>query len=207
MDTLTQGLEIPRELPFMKLPNAVLFPHALAPLLIFEPKYRRMLADCLRSHRMFGIVLTGQGHPGAEEGVSLVGSAGLIRACVGREDGTSNLVLQGLSRVRIQKFLPESPYPRALIKPLADHHENPAVLRRQADRLVELCGRLDQQGNPLPESLATLLESERDPTRLSDLLTCALIKDPREQQEVLEMRRASDRLRHLCGALERKLTP
>ena len=40
-------MKIPREIPVMTLPNATLFPQALLPLYIFEPRYRQMLADAL----------------------------------------------------------------------------------------------------------------------------------------------------------------
>ena len=43
-------MKLPSEVPVMTLPNATLFPQALLPLYIFEPRYRRMLADTLASH-------------------------------------------------------------------------------------------------------------------------------------------------------------
>ena len=46
---------IPSEVPVMTLPNATLFPQALLPLYIFEPRYRQMLVDMLHSHRMFSV--------------------------------------------------------------------------------------------------------------------------------------------------------
>ncbi|MBI3192595.1 MAG: LON peptidase substrate-binding domain-containing protein, partial [Pedosphaera parvula] len=50
-------MEIPSEVPVMILPNAILFPQAMLPLHIFEPRYRRMLADALHSHRMFCVAM------------------------------------------------------------------------------------------------------------------------------------------------------
>jgi ATP-dependent Lon protease len=44
-------MKIPNEVPIMTLPNATLFPQALLPLYIFEPRYRQMLADALHSNR------------------------------------------------------------------------------------------------------------------------------------------------------------
>ena len=42
-------MKLPSEVPVMTLPNATLFPQALLPLYIFEPRYRQMLADSLNS--------------------------------------------------------------------------------------------------------------------------------------------------------------
>ena len=51
------SLELPNEVPVMPLPGALLFPHALLPLHIFEPRYQEMLEHALREHRMFCVAL------------------------------------------------------------------------------------------------------------------------------------------------------
>ena len=50
-------MEIPNAVPVMTLPSATLFPQALLPLYIFEPRYRQMLADMLRQDRMFTVAM------------------------------------------------------------------------------------------------------------------------------------------------------
>ena len=45
---------LPSEIPIFPLPNVVLFPSALLPLHIFEPRYRAMVADALESERLIG---------------------------------------------------------------------------------------------------------------------------------------------------------
>ena len=54
-------IEIPTEVPVMALSNAVLFPHSLLPLHIFEPRYRDMLAHSLDGDRMFSVALMKKG--------------------------------------------------------------------------------------------------------------------------------------------------
>src|ERR1035437_1008900 len=83
-------MKIPREVPVMTLPNATLFPQALLPLYIFEPRYRQMLADALDSNRMFSVAMQKQGT--SRETPSPVAGLGLIRVSVGHRDGTSHLV-------------------------------------------------------------------------------------------------------------------
>ena len=84
----------------MTLPNATLFPQALLPLYIFEPRYRQMLADALHSHRMFSVAMQ---KPGSKrESPLTVAGLGLIRVSVGHRDGTSHLILQGLARVELE---------------------------------------------------------------------------------------------------------
>src|SRR5204863_8720889 len=116
---------LPEQAPVMPLPGAVLFPHALLPLYIFEPRYRQMLAHALAQERMFCVALL---RPECtewkdEDDFFDVATIGLIRACVGRGDGTSNLILQGLQRVRLIHFLQLHPFPIAEIEALQSDNE------------------------------------------------------------------------------------
>ena len=61
---------LPSEIPIFPLPNVVLFPSALLPLHIFEPRYRAMVADALESERLIG-----HGDAAAGLGAALRGSA------------------------------------------------------------------------------------------------------------------------------------
>src|SRR5919109_2879420 len=97
---------LPEQAPVMPLPGTILFPHALLPLYIFEPRYREMLRYSLAQERMFCVALLRPERTEwkSEDDFFDVATIGLIRACVGRGDGTSNLILQGLQRVRFTYF-------------------------------------------------------------------------------------------------------
>src|SRR5690242_5869228 len=99
-------MRVPGEVPVMPLPNAILFPQAPLPLYIFEDRYRQMLRDCLANERMFSVALTRKDNPQTtdEPRTYEVAGLGIIRAAVGNDDGTSNIILQGLCRVRICGF-------------------------------------------------------------------------------------------------------
>src|SRR6202051_921951 len=110
-------MKIPREIPVMTLPNATLFPHALLPLYIFEPRYRQMLADALHSNRMFSVAMQKPGS--TRETPSPIAGLGLIRVSVGHSDGTSHLILQGIARVQLCETVRYKPYRIQRIQPLA----------------------------------------------------------------------------------------
>src|SRR5437868_9580931 len=108
-------MEIPDEVAVMTLPNATLFPQALLPLYIFEPRYRRMLADALISHRMFIVAMQKPGR--IRETPSSVAGLGLIRVSVDNPDGTSHLILQGVTRVELAETLQYKPYRTHRVRP------------------------------------------------------------------------------------------
>src|SRR6201989_1199745 len=117
---MDQSIALPDEVPVMPLPGALLFPHALLPLHIFEPRYQQMLEHALREQRMFSVahIKPQRSQWKTTEDFFHVAGVGLIRACVGRNDGTSNLILQGLRRVRFTGFEQNGPFPIARIEPL-----------------------------------------------------------------------------------------
>src|SRR5437762_3091347 len=103
------SISLPDHIPVMPLPGVLLFPNALLPLHIFEPRYREMLEHALKADRMFCIALVRPGRASwrTSEDFFHVSTAGLIRACVGRADGTSDLILQGIRRIRFTGFVQE----------------------------------------------------------------------------------------------------
>src|ERR1051325_2170978 len=134
---------LPSEIPVMVLPNAILFPQAMLPLYIFEPRYRQMLSDVLDSHRMFSVALQRSGR--ARETPSAVAGIGLVRASVGNRDDTSHLVLQGLARVQLAEPVRYKPYRIQKIRPLETTASDSVVVDALAAKVLELVAiRLEQ---------------------------------------------------------------
>src|SRR4030095_13957769 len=138
------SVTLPDQLPVMPLPGAVLFPHALLPLYIFEPRYRDMLQHALQHERMFCVTLVKASCPEwhAPEDCFHFATAGLIRACVGRDDGTSNLILQGLRRVRFASFEQEKPFPIARISAVESPDETTVETEALGTKVLELYANL-----------------------------------------------------------------
>src|SRR5438874_12138433 len=135
---------LPDEVPVMPLPGAVLFPNAMLPLYIFEPRYREMLEHALQRERMFSVALIkpscAEWHQA--EDFFHVATVGLIRACVGRGDGTSNLVLQGLHRVRFKSFQQETPFPIAKIDTIESADDATVETEALGEKVLELYRKL-----------------------------------------------------------------
>src|SRR5438093_9409215 len=143
---------LPEQAPVMPLPGAVLFPHALLPLYIFEPRYREMLAHALGHERMFCVALLRpeSAQWKSEDDFFDVGTIGLIRACVGRGDGTSNLILQGLQRVCFADFKQETPFPIARIDVVESRDATTVETEALGAKVIELYASLKHDGRKLP---------------------------------------------------------
>jgi ATP-dependent Lon protease len=212
-------MKIPREVPVMTLPKATLFPQALLPLYIFEPRYRQMLADALNSTRMFSVAMQRPGS--SRESPSLVAGLGLIRVSVGHRDGTSHLILQGLARVELGEPIRYKPYRIQQIRPL----ETPPCDNVKVDALVakvrELLERRIMLGLPFPfpimapeasqsaspppsfspKEILHYLDSIADPEQAADLVSCAVLPGAVQRQAILETVDVEARLRQLIHFL------
>ncbi|MBA3881600.1 MAG: LON peptidase substrate-binding domain-containing protein [Chthoniobacterales bacterium] len=195
---MSDSITLPAAVPVMPLPGAVLFPHALLPLYIFEPRYRAMLARALSDERMFCVTLLKADRSDwrSDDDFYDTAAVGLIRACVERADGTSNLILQGLKRVRFTGFEQTSPFPVARIEELPS--EAPASEAESyglGRKLLELYEGFKGDGRQFPEKVDRYLSDLTDPEMLADLMAATFISDPCRRQQLLEECSVTQRLR------------
>ena len=198
------SVDLPDEVPVMPLPGAVLFPHALLPLYIFEPRYREMLEHALQRDRMFSVTLIKPSCPQwhAAEDFFHVATVGLIRACVGRGDGTSNLVLQGLHRVRFSSFQQQSPFPIAKIDIVQPTTASSVETEALAEKVLELYQKLKRAERQLPPKIDRYLAQLGDVEMLCDLVASTFVEDPLRRQQMLEEPSVNQRLRLLITYLQ-----
>ena len=202
----------------MTLPGATLFPQALLPLYIFEPRYRQMLADALHSTRMFSVAMQKPGS--TRESPSPVAGLGLIRVSVGHRDGTSHLVLQGLARVELEETVRCKPYRIHRIRPLrtppCDNVKVDALVAKMRELLEEHVrlglpfpfpvvspAKAQTQGTlPLSaKKILRYLDSIADPEQAVDQVSCAVLPGAAERQQILETLDVETRLRRLIHFL------
>jgi Lon protease-like protein len=189
------------------LPNLVLFPGAVQPLHVFEPRYRQLTEDALADDRLMAIALL---KPGAEEQpddrppICPVVCLGRISAVERLPDGRFYLLLLGLRRARILEEIAADRLYRTAAVELLDDEPLAAV---EATRLREELGRGVAACSAFPtaaqEQLDKLLHSDLSPGAIADLLAYALPLEPAEKQELLEDTDISLRILTLLRHLER----
>lgn len=187
----------------MIMPENVLLPGSLLPLYIFEPRYRKMLGEALESHRMFAVA----SHASGREEVGSIGGIGIVRACVANEDGTSNLVLQGMGRVRFEGWVRSSIYPKAKIQPVlpgASDSSSGTALRKE---ILSLVSKLPAEGFGVPIQLKNILSQVEDSETFSDTASAYLVGEASIRQRLLEEPDAVHRLEILAAFLTFLLAP
>src|SRR4029453_12692628 len=134
-----------------------------------------------------------------------IASVGLIQGLVERSDGTSNLILQGLDRVRFNAFQQEAPFPIAMIEALESDSTTSVETEALAAKVLELYSNLKGDGpRQLPPKVDQYLSDLSDPELLADLVTSTFVSDPLRPQRVLEKLSVKKRLRLVIQFLGKK---
>jgi uncharacterized protein len=116
-------LELPQLLPLFPLPNVVLFPQMALPLHVFEPRYRKLVADVRESHKTIGMMLLRAGWEADYHGrpaVFPIGCAGVVQQVEELPEGRFNILLKGLTRFRLGEEHAGEPYRLARVDRLQD---------------------------------------------------------------------------------------
>ena len=189
----------------MLLQQCKVFPHGLLPLYIYEPRYRAMLRHALETDRMLCIgTLAASEDPDAEETddrISEYSTAAVVRACVGNEDGTSHLVLQGMQRVRFTGWEQYEPFRIARVQPVntvcSGKMRTEAKSKLLLDRVLStIC-----QESPHGRQLASQLRTLKDPAHLTDFVAGNLVREATTRQPLLGMAEVEDRLDFLLKVI------
>ena len=185
-------------LPMFPL-GTVLFPHLPLPLHVFEPRYRALARDCLRHGQEFGVVLIERGSEvGGGDTRFAVGTVARIVEATEFPDGRWALLCVGTRRFRVSTWLPDDPYPLALVEQLPDPplgaggDEALAVAEGAVRHALALAGELDEA--PAPSTV----ELDGDPVVAAFQLADIAPLGPVDQQRLLEQDDPVERLRLLA---------
>jgi uncharacterized protein len=190
------------------LPNLVLFPHVIQPLHVFEPRYRCLLEDALAGDRLMAMAVLSPGWEIDYEGrPPLYPMACLARVATHHrlEDGTYNLLLLGLSRVRLFRELePTKAYREAEVGlcedvyPAEEAGGRTALQRRLREALLRVLPMLPEAHDQMDQ----LLASDLPLGVLTDVVSYMLDVDIRTKEGLLGessvQRRAEVLLEHLA---------
>lgn len=190
------------------LPNLVMFPNVMQPLHIFEPRYVQMVEDALETDRLIATCLilpTWQNAMHGDPEIAPVACLGKIISCQQQADGTYNILLLGVRRIRVlEEFSSEKLYRRAHVEILEDLVQHPESTSSQQIQKVlleafqRLLPKLPQDSEPLEE----LFSKQLPLSMLTDIVSYTIDIDPSAKQKLLAenrvLKRAEIVLRHMA---------
>ncbi|MGZ3445741.1 MAG: endopeptidase La [Myxococcaceae bacterium] len=201
-------IEIPPLLPVLPLREGVIFPMSVAPVVIQDERAIRAVEDSMRTHRILCVVAQRDGASAPLSPASLysTGCAAAIGQFQRGADGPILVLLQGLERVRIQRFPQTEPYFIAQTEKAPDEPSTGIETEALVRRLRVLFRELGELGRTLPEQVLAAAEGVTDPRQLAYLIAGTASLPRPGRQEVLELDPVAAKLRRLVELLEHELS-
>ena len=196
-----RAADLPAEIPLFPLPETSLFPNVSRPFVIYEPRYREMIADALKGDKIIGMIRLRPGFEPDYEGrppIVGIGCAGTIEKYQLLPDGRYLILLRGLTTFRVISEDQRKPYRLARIEAI------PEVLT--ANERVPL----SSLRNRIEQLLPTVLPLDAEPPDPSlddaafvNVLAMGLGMSEDDRQALLERSTVLDRARALVALLEK----
>jgi ATP-dependent Lon protease len=204
-----EAISIPDVLPVMALRDAVLFPFAIIPLTVGRDMSVRAVDEALSGNRLV-LVLTQQDpqaeHPEPEE-LYQTGCVALIMRMLKLPDGTIRILIQGLSRARVDYFTRTEPSLEARLTTIDEPETGQEELEAKAfvRSIKQGLERVSTLGKQISPEVILITSNLEDPLRLADLAASNLGLEVADAQAVLETNEAMPRLRRVHELLEKEL--
>ena len=195
--------------PLFPLPSLVLFPDVVAPLLIFEDRYRQMTTDALAGEKLIGMALLRPGWETQYEGAPAIEPHVCVGSIVSHEqlpDGRYKLLLYGLFRAEVVEEVQAVPYRKARVKVRPDEVRG-AHLREVDERLHQVLAMLPGRRGRVGRirALATQVRGGGGgPGRIADAAAEVADLEPAERYRILSEPDVLRRLATLADILEVK---
>ena len=168
------------------LPNVVLIPGNVLPLHICEDRYKQMTEDLLTTSISLAMSLAKQGTEGKTKNSTICG-AGTVKVMEEFPDGRKNIFVEGLRRLRIVKYLQESPYIKALAETVPDiPFDSETEEKESLARLGHLSKRWIFLSRDLPDAYIPYVDLFTRPHLLPDFIGFHFLPSSDEKQRLLE---------------------
>ncbi|MHC4225744.1 MAG: LON peptidase substrate-binding domain-containing protein, partial [Planctomycetota bacterium] len=204
-----EDVVVPSEIGVLPLRNSVLFPHAIMPISVGRRKTLNLLDDVVRDNKLIAVV--SQRNPADDDpdpaDMYRVGTVARILKVVKLSGNNVNLIIQGLKRIRVDRFSATEPFMKASVIALEEIVEEGVELEALVRSLVNQFQRLVQVSQNISSDLGEMVLSagSGEPARLSDLAASVLNISAEEKIGLLERNNVKDRVQKLVETVTREL--
>lgn len=208
MPDLREQVNIPDVMPVMAISEGVVFPFMVFPLLADGEKWGKMIDDVSLGNKVFAIFWqkTQEGQPEKFDinALSKTGTAVRIARLMRLPNGSIQLILQGLSRVRIQEVTHTDPYPFAKVEVIKESEDRTPELEGLSRAAQSLFQEVANQAPYLSPEVSAAIATINNPGSIADFITSQINIQLEERQSVLDTYDVAERLRKVVQLLQRE---
>ncbi len=195
-----------RRLPLIPLTMTVLFPHALTPLFL-SYEHHAVLDAALATDR---IVLAVARRTGGDETLAAldlhdVGVEAQVTRVMRLPDGTTNVLLRGLRRVRIDELIHDGTVLSAHGEPLEERADDSVRLEALRRVVLQVFEQVTELSRTLPDTSIAAAQNADDPGAVADIVASNLPIPLSKRQHILETLDIAERLNSVLSLLKHEL--
>jgi ATP-dependent Lon protease len=199
---------LPTVLPILPLFDAALFPKMVLPLVVMQGDSIKLVDEAMARNRIIGLVVSKKqenARPDPKGDLSKIGCSALILKMAKTEDDRAQMLVQGLSRFRIQSFVDGKPYLQAQVEHIEDvEHANTETSALMAN-LIKQFSRIVELSPGLPPEIGQMANTIKEPGTLADMIASTINSSAEEKQQVMEVQDTTKRLKLVTKLVNHQL--
>ncbi|NLY56652.1 MAG: endopeptidase La [Firmicutes bacterium] len=201
------ALEIPLELPLLPLRGVIVFPNMVAPLDVGRERSVSALEEAMVLDRM--IILAAQKEASISEpepdDIYRVGTVGQIKQLLKLPDGTVRILVEGLKRVRIERYIHTQPFYKVRLAILEDEFEDSLELEALTRAVLDRFEEYSRLSTKIPGELFSSISGIKDPLRLADSIASQLPVSIEYKQSILQNPSVRGRFEELLEIISKEI--
>ena len=198
---------IPKELAILPLKGTVIYPGLAVPLIIGRERSIQLIDDALGSDKMIGVITQKDPKvqdPAPEEMFS-IGTAASILKMVRVSERDIRVVVQGVARIKVDRYLESDPYYVARVSHLEEDYIEGITIEALSTNVKDVFRKVVELSPQVPSEIMGMITNLKNPGMLADFVVSSLNIPLEEKQQILEIIEIPARLNQVLEILNREL--
>ncbi len=196
-----QSNRVPRTLPVLHINNVVMFPYLLMPLVVTDEESKLVIDHALSQDKTMAFFLDKEKKAPNDIGLHEIGTSVTILRMLRNQDGSISLLLQGTSRIRLQKTVQRDPFIMVDVETIAEQHVEDTEIHALRSIAIELMEKIASESTILNNEMISGLNNIKQAGRVADIIAGNLDLQITDRQIILETVDLKKRYKHLNNCL------
>lgn len=192
---------IPRTLPVLHINNVVMFPYLLMPLVVTDEESKLVIDHALAQDKTMAFFLDRDKDNPTDLGLHEMGTSVTILRMLRNQDGSISLLLQGTSRIRLQKAVQRDPFIMVDVESVPEQHSEDTEIHAYRTVAIELMEKIASESTLLNTEMISGLRNIKQAGRVADIIAGNLDLQIEDRQTILDTIDLKKRFKHLNNCL------
>ncbi len=200
-------MEIDKELPVLPLRNSVLFPGVVMPITVGRDKSIRAVKKANDSNKMIAVLTQKDAkvEDASAQDLHHIGVAARIMKLMRMPDGSTTVVLQGIRRIKVNRFVSEAPFILAEVEALQDVMEDDEEMKAIVSAMKDFAVKIIKLAPNIPSEAEVVVNNIESADFLTHFIASNLNISPQEKQKMLEISSLKERAQLVLKFLSSEL--